>query len=392
MIYTLLDEFFSKKEVELTLKEGDREVVVKARKAKGGCDVYADSLGQIITGYWLSKVDIKPTPFQRAAAIWRPEEKRWIVFDRGFVSAWRSRCLALYGARQKRLPQLLRVEKLVGDIRHEISLKADVPPELKRKLWQTGFLLTKPRKPATKEAQAKIFFLYRDVKMGLNIGALLARTTAIADRLKERLHGIYSWVSVYSGQSNFLESIQMRAKEIFSEIKTQIALLQKNEYFSKDSVGYHYTGLLVDKIACAQEELEKLKPLRPYAFWAAEMIEDLRLLDQTISDEDRTQGKLLVARLYVSLRIKQEQRELDKFLLLLGEHQIIKKYETADYLLWFDRAIKTFGFLKKLEKEVQFRRPVCGAIIKYLYGAKLSLKEKSLLKIREQLAMAYRLF
>ncbi len=387
MVYTLLDEFFSQKKIWIQIREGEKEEKLEVRKAKGGLDVFADYLGRIITGFWRPKAKPKETPFQRAKDEWRPEEKIFIVFERGFVSAWRSRHLALFGAWKIRLPQLEQVKEIASQMRTEILSACTVSPKLMRKLWQTGFIDLKSRKIETKETQTKILFLYRDAQNGLNIGALLARNTAIAKRIKERLYGIYSWVSVYSSQSNFLTRMQMRADEIFKEIKGQITSL-RNNYFLKESEDSHRANIQIEK---AQEGLEALKPLRPYNLWAAQMMKDLELLGGAISSNDRFAGRVLANRVFVSLRIKQEQRQLDGFLLSLGKNQIDKKWNGGFYENWFKGLIKTFGSLKKLEDEAQFRRPVCKAIIKFLYEGETLLAEESFLKLHKPLQRAYEL-
>ncbi len=235
-------------------------------------------------------------------------------------------------------------------------------------------------------------FLYRDIKKGLNIGALFARTTAISDRLRERLQAIYGWLAVYSSQSRFLDFLQARVDEVFSRVEKGLKVMKQQAVFIGGSVSADQLSSLTNKIKIVESDLDNLRPFLPYRPWVEMAVSDLKQMSETVGEKDYFFLRLPFERLLVSFEIKRQQLEMDKFLLQLGRDQILGKWQENNYQCWLKREITVFEALKKEEDQVAFREPVCAAIIAFLSQAKemVFLRNfRSFAKLHRAVSQAY---
>lgn len=369
MKYNLLDAFFAKRKRGIIVNGGELEVY----KSKGGQDIYLDVWGRFILGRWQPKAEPKATPRQRAREPWRPEEKKYSIYGKGLLSAWRGRQLAMFAAWQKRLPMFNIVLRLIQEETRGKIQQGKVEKfltQLKIKLWRIGFLLLKSPKPEIGEAKTKILFLYRDIEGGLNIGALLAETVAITDRLMERLQGIYGWLAVYSSQSRFLDFLQARVDEVFSRVEKTLKIMRRHPVFNGGSVTKGQLSSLANKIEIVESDLENLRPFLPYRPWVEMAVSDLKQMSETLKKKEFSPLCLPLERIMVSFEIKRQQREMDRFLLKLGKDQILSNWNGDNYRCWLIRRMDDFEALKKVETRVVFREPVCAAVIAFLSQAK----------------------
>lgn len=383
---SLVDTFFVTKTGEIDV-DGKR---LPVRKAKGGQDIYLDELGRFILGRWQPKPEPKTTPLQRSRDPWPAELKGYIVYPRGLASAWRSRQLAMFGAWKVRIPPLNEVSKLLQEeIRIERSRREKLSPKIQAKLWKSGYLFVRAEKPELREAHKKIIFLYRDLQDAVNIGAALARTTAITDRLRERLEGIYGWLAVYSGQSGFLNVMQKSVDKIFDRMEHTLRAMQKHSFFRDQFIAKSQMGNLLAAVWLLEMEVENLKPFRPYRAWAKMMGLDLIAVSGAIKSREFATGKHFLQRILVSFQVKRQQRHMDKFLFELSKGQILNKWKSIfDY--WLERTILSFKWLQQEEEQAKFREPVCEKFIDFVIEAKEALKNgASIAAIAKPLKDAY---
>ena len=382
---SLIDAYFVAKTSQLNI-EGQLPV----RKAKGGHDIYLDELGRFILGRWQPKPEPKTTSLQRARDPWPPELKGYVIYSRGLASAWRGRQLAMFRAWRLNIPTLEKLERsFENEIRGGILRGGNLSAKTKLQLWKSGFIFLKAKKTELQEAHLKIIFLYRDLQGTINIGAALARTTAITARLRERLEGIYGWVAVYAGQSGFLNAMQKSVDEIFNRMEHTLKVMQKHSFFGDQFISESQTGNLLAAVRLLEREVENLKPFRPYRVWAEMMELDLIALADAIKSREFVAGGHFLQRMLVSFHIKRQQWFMDKFLFELGKGQILNKWKNVfDY--WLERTISSFKWLQQEEEHAKFREPVCEIVIDFLLEAKEALKDgASIAAITKPLRDAY---
>jgi len=388
MKYNLLDAFFRKRTEALIIEGKPLEI----RRSKGGQDIYLDSFGRFILGRWQPKKEPKSTPFQRARERWYPDEKRYSIYGKGLLSAWRGRQLAMFEAWNRRLPMyedILRIiTEEVGEKIQERKMEKFLP-ELKIKLWRTGFLLMESPKPEVGEAQTKILFLYRDIKEGLNIGALLARTTAISARLRERLQAIYGWVAVYSSQSRFLDFLQSQADQVFLRVEKSLKIMRRHPIFAEDAVSNQQISSLANKIKIICDDLENLRPFLPYRPWVQMVALDFEQMSELLKQKNYFSLHLPLERILVSFEIKRQQRQIDTFLLKLGKDQILGKWQENHYRRWLEYFITAFSALEGAESKIVFLEPVCAVVNAFLSQAKDLLPMKNFAKLNRAVSQAY---
>ncbi|MFH1657075.1 MAG: hypothetical protein ABH919_01290, partial [bacterium] len=244
-------------------------------------------------------------------------------------------------------------------------------------------------KPELKEANVKILFLCQDIKNRLNVGALLARATAITDRLRERLQGIYSWVGEYSGHIQFLGLMQQQADRLFEKIGRETKILSRHTFYSKGAIRTVQAKALIDKIVSLENLILNLKPLRPYGRWVEMMIVDFEEAIKAVRAEDYGLGRVLVAKIRLSIEVKRQQREIDKFLLALGQDAVLGRWCGDEYRRWLDNMISIFENLGKEEAKIIFREPVCALVVVFLFQARAMLAAKNFFTLTEAIKQAY---
>lgn len=367
----------------------------KVWRLRGTNDFFVDEQGRFISWRWQPKAEPKTTPFQRTQETWSPEDGEYVTYERGLASAWRARRLALFEAWKKRLPKIEQVLALIEEDTREQFFRAsplrpeNLSPKLKEKLKEAGFIFLKAKKPELKEANIKILFLCQDIKNRLNVGALLARATAITDRLRERLQGIYSWVGEYSGHVQFLGLMQNQADRLFEKIGRETKILSRHAFYSKGAIGTVQAKALIDKIVSLENLILNLKPLRPYSRWSEMMISDFQEGTKAVKAKNCSLGRVLVARIRLSIEVKRQQREMDKFLLALEQDAILGRWREDEYRHWLDSMIGIFQKLGKEEAKVIFREPVCSLIVAFLFQARGMLVAKSFTDLTEAIKQAY---
>jgi len=384
---SLIDAYFVGKTSQINV-DGNQ---LPVRKAKGQ-DIYLDELGRFILGRWQPKPEPKTTPRQRARDPWPSELKGYIIYSRGLASAWRGRQLAMFRAWRLSIPTVQKLESVFeGEIRGGILRGGNLSVKTKLQLWKSGFIFLKAKKTELQEAHLKIIFLYRDLQGAINIGAALARTTAITDRLRERLEGIYGWVAVYAGQSGFLNAMQKSVDKIFDHLEQTLKVMQKHSFFKEQNISESQTANLLAAVRLLEREVENLKPIRPYRAWAGMTKLDLIFLAGAVKLRDFDSGRDYLQRILVSFQIKRQQRYMDKFLLELGKGQIQNKWKSV-FDHWLERTIASFKWLQQEEEHARFRAPVCEKFIDFVLEAKEVLKEEgSIAAITKPLKEAYSL-
>jgi len=363
---TIIDIFFRQKPVIIEVG-GIKQSV---RKAIGSHDVYVDEQGQFILGRWQPKPVYKTTPLQRARDPWPPDLKGYIIYPRGLASAWRSRQLAMFGAWRQRIPTLEKLTILFDkEIRERIRRRVRLSSKNEAKLWRAGYLLMKSRKPELKEAQTEIFFLYRDLKGDINIGAALAETTAITSRLREALEGTYGWLAVYSGQASFLNQIQKYVDHVFDKAKHSFTAMFKHGFFTKQAIPDSQVVPLLKALGDLEENLLSLESIQPYRAWAKFTLMDLKALVNAIKLRRFDEGEHFLLTLLASFEIKRQQRFFDRFLLETGKACVTGKWKDV-FGHWLERLLTAFKQLQIGEEALKFRQPVCEKMVDSFLSAK----------------------
>lgn len=386
-----MDSFFLGKPKSIKIRGEE----IKVWRLRGTDDFYVDEQGRFISWRWQPKAQPKTTPFQRAQETWSPEEGVYVTYERGLASAWRARRLALFGAWKKRLPKVEQILALIEEDTREQFFRArplrpeNLSPKIKEKLREAGFVFIKARKPELKEVNIKILFLCKDIKNRLNVGALLARATAITDRLRERLQGIYSWVGEYSGHVQFLGLMQQQADRLFKKIDRETKILSRHAFYSKGAIRTVQAKALIDKIVSLENLILNLKPLRPYGRWSEMMILDFQEAIKAVREKDYGLGRVLLMRIRLSIEIKRQQREMDRFLLALEQDAILGRWREDEYRRWLDSMIGIFQKLGKEEAKVIFREPVCGVAVAFLLQAREMLRSKNFTDLNEAVRQVY---
>lgn len=375
-----LEDLFLGRERVVTLVDGTK---LKVRQLPGASDIFVAPNGSIVMPRWSGKEEGK-TPLKRRRKKWSPKELGYVVYSQGLPAALRSRQLALFQAQKISAPTYEQALAVFADeVREYIIINGTmdpqkISPDLRRKLQAFGFVFQRAQKLGVKEAMVKILFLYQDEKSGLNVGAMLVRTVAITDRLRERLLGMYGWVRKYLAQENSLSAIDQLVKDTINQAAKQLDYLWR-EIREFSGPGNRKTQkLIIDKLARLSLRLEPLKLIQPFSRWMAFVMEDFDEMTQAIKTKDK-QGFVLACalteRILFSIRLKSIQRSLDRLLLRVGQDMVIKKFDWNHYAVWTAALAYNLSVLVGQETTVRLREKVCEAAYWLLLSAALEAEE-----------------
>lgn len=362
--------------VEELLLGREREVAVaggkklRARQLPG-TDIFVAPDGSFVMPRW-SEVEVGTTPRQRARKKWRPEELGYVVYPQGLFSAARGRQLALLQARVVSCPTYQAALKVfLEEVRSAIISKegADLQslsPALRQKLQAFGYVFQRAQKIGTQEAMVKIRFLYQDEAGNLNVGAMLARTVAITDRLRERLLGMYSWTRKYQAQERALKMVQSMAQSTIDQAAKHMEALARGAAKFR---GRKAQQLISDRLATLSMSLEPLKLIQPFSRWMAFVMKDFNEMLAAVRGEDYVLARILLERVIFSVRLKKAQVSLDRLLLRVGQDAVIKRLAWNDYAAWTVNLAMQFQSCSAIEKNVGFREAVCQKAGRALYEA-----------------------
>jgi len=367
-----------------------------ARKLKGASGVYFGlHQHQLFQQYWEDEEESGKTPGQRAKKLWRRSQRRWRLFEEGLTSGSRGLRLAQLRGRQKDIPTLERASEFFGDALREAIISQEffrfekLPSAIQEALLRQGFAFAKTKKAGLQEVRAQIYFLFKGLDGTINVGAYLARATAISDRLKERLIGIYAWGAKYSADESILLAIQGQFDRITAELRRNLAFWAKHEVITKGHADPVQQKILQDKMVMASRQLAPYCELQPFAGWAWYTVNDLVKASKAVKEEDYLLARAILARISVSLAIKKQQRQLDNLLLKLGEDKAFGRWNGEFYLSTLKTLSSSFAELLDKEQAAKFAKPVCAEVLKYLQEAERFLPEKNFRKLKEPLKNVY---
>ena len=355
-----LEELFLGRERLVPVKGGKK---LKVRQLPG-TDIFIAPDGSFVMPRW-SGVEEGKTPLQRHRKKWRPNELRYVVYSQGLPAALRSRQLALLQARVVSCPTyqtaltVFLEEARSAIISKEGADSQSFSPALRQKLQTFGFVFQRAQKTGVKEAMVKILFLYQDDKGGLNVGAMLARTVAITDRLRERLLGLYAWVRKYSAQRNALLAIEGEINEIIFRAASELEALGRDPKIIQGQGNRAVQKLIIDKLTTMSIKLEQVKLVQPFSRWMSFVIKDFDELLAALGQQDFVLARVLIERILFSIRLKSLQRSLGRILLRLGQDAIIKKLDWNNYAVWTTGLVVHLEYLVKQETMVGLREKVC---------------------------------
>ena len=366
---------------------------------KGARGIYIDKIGRFIIRRWEAAEDLMgQTPRQRNRRKWSPKEQDYIVYSMGLSSALRGRRHALQQGK-KTFPTYQAVRQIFDDVvRGKIisggQFRVDqLPAKTADALRQFGFIISRAKRPESQEAAVKISFLYADSKRGLNVGALLARETAISDRLIERLEGLYVWMSLFRAQEIILQNIETQANAVFGKLELRVRALSRHQAFSAGKTTDLQGKLMRDQLSGLTRELEPWGNIRPFNRWVELTLFDMDDAEGALAVEvgDYDLARKLLERINVSLEVKKQQRAIDDFLLKFGRDEILKRrYRcTGQYQQWLCELIREFLRLEPQEEKVGFREPVCGIALSFLEVAARELKGCRLRTFKQSLKEAH---
>ncbi len=357
-----LEELFLGRERVVTVTGGRK---LRVRQLPG-TDIFIAADGSFVMPRWRGVVEGK-TPYHRRQKRWTPKELRYVVYPQGLSVALRSRQLALFQAEKILWPTYQKALAVFAEeVRGLIITEKTVDPRnisgpLRRKLQTLGFVFQRAQKTGVKEAMVKILFLYQDESANLNVGAMLARTVAITDRLRERLLGLYAWIRKYQSQEKVLEMIQSSVHASISQAAKQMKDL------SKDPVMIQGGGerndwrrkLVADRLTTLALNLEPLSLLQPFSRWMTFVAKDFDEMLMGIKEQDYVLARALIERILFSIQLKRVQVSLDRLLLRVGQEAIIKKPAWNDYAAWTESLGVQLSSLIAQEAYVGLREKVC---------------------------------
>ncbi|MBU2220302.1 hypothetical protein KJ665_04155 [Patescibacteria group bacterium] len=354
-----LEELFLGRERVLTVK-GEK---LKVRQLPG-TDIFIATDGSFVMPRWQGKEEGQ-TPHQRAQKKWSTKELRYVVYSQGLSVALRSRQLALFQAEKIACPTYKKAltvfleEVRSAIISNETMDFQKMSPVLRHKLQTFGFVFQRAQKTGVQEAMVKILFLYQDGADGLNVGAMLARTVAITDRLRERLLGMYGWVRKYQAQEGALKIIFSMVQETISQVSTQMNKLRQDSALIWGEGNKRSQRLVADRLTTLSISLEPLKLIQPFSRWTTFVIKDFDEMFQATKDQDFVLTRALIERILFSIGLKNVQVSLDRLLLRLGQETIIKKFNWHDYASWTGTLAARLDGLVAHEARVGLREKVC---------------------------------
>ena len=354
---------------------------IKVHQLPGSTEIFVDEKGGLILPRWRGAEEGE-TPHQRAQKKWRSKELGYVIYPQGLSSALRSRQLALSQAQQISLPtykkalQIFEAEVRGTIIKQKTMDPQEISPALRKQLRQFGFVFQRAQKPGVKEAMVKILFLYHDEASGLNVGAMLARTVAITDRLRERLLGFYSWVRKYSAQEKVLLMIEIAVNEIIFQVASQMEQMGHNPAIIQGRVDRKTQKLIADQLTTISMRLEPLKAIQPFSSWMTFVMKDFDEMLSAIETQDFILVRALIERVIFSFNLKSIQGSLDRLLLRVGQDAIIKRLDWNNYEAW---VVDLGGRLRDLsvkERRVGLREKVCRSAALALFAASLEANEE----------------
>jgi len=345
--------------------------------------------------YWSEKDEQAQTPGQRQKKRWRLEERKFRRFEAGVASTSRGERLAILRTAQKNLPILERaLELFENEFREDIISKEffrleRMPSAIQQELLRHGFMFIKARKQGIRETVVQIYFLLKGIGGTVNVGAFLARATAVTDRLRERLNSIYAWCRKYTDESQTLEAIQRQFDETFKRLEQQLALWKQHEVFHRDRTSDLQQKILQDKMAIVARRLTPFIELQPFAGWAWFTLNDLDQAREAIRKGDYLLAQAVLERIRVSLEIKKKQRKLDDLLWRIEADKALKRWNGDFYLHTITVLSGLFEELAAKEQKAAFKKPICWEVLKYLQKAEALLPEKNFRRLKEPLKKAY---
>jgi len=346
-----------------------------------GTDIFIAADGSFVLPRWQGKEEGQ-TPHQRAQKKWRPKELGYVVYSQGLSAALRSRQLALFQARTVSCPSyqmawaVFAEEVRSGIIAEETMDPQKISSDLRHKLQAFGFVFQRARKTGVQEAMVKILFLYQDEAVGLNVGAMLARTVAITDRLRERLIGMYAWTRKYLAQESTLLMMETIVKETISQAAKQMEKLGYDSTMLQGVGDKKTQRLIADRLTTLSMRLEPLKFFQPFSRWMTFVMKDFDELFKAVAKQDFILVQALIERIRFSMSLKFIQRSLDRLLLRVGQDAIIKRLDWNNYEVW---VMDLGGRLRNLavkEERVGLREKVCRSAALALFAASLEANEE----------------
>jgi len=348
----------------------ERAISVGGKKLKArqwpGSDIFVAEDGSFLLPRWRG-VEEGETPYQRRQKKWSSKELTYIAYPQGLLSALRSRQLALFQARILGPTYEQAMEVFKQEVRGVIIVEETMDPreissELLHKLRQFGFVFLRARKPGVKEAMVKILFLFQDRATGLNVGAMLARTVAVTDRLRERLLGMYAWVREYSAQEKILYTLRAEVLEVIRQAEVQMSSLCRNPAIVRGGGSKKTQRLVIDRLTTLSMRIEPLRFIQPFSYWMAFVMEDFDELLQALETQDFVLARALIERILFSISLKNIQGSFDRLLLRIGQDAIIKRLSWNNYASWTASLAARMKSLVSEERRVNLRKKVCWEI------------------------------
>lgn len=357
-----LEELFLGKERLVPVKGGKK---LKVRQLLG-TDIFIAADGAFVLPRWQGKEEGE-TPHQRRGKKWSQKELGYIVYPQGLLSALRSRQLALFKAQVIGCPTYqAALVVFAEEVRKGIIIKCTMDPQkispaLRQKLQAFGFVFQRAQKTGVKEAMTKILFLYQDEERGLNVGAMLTRTVAITDRLRERLLGLYVWIRKYQAQERALLMMEAAIKKTIFKAAQQMEELGYDSAMLQGAGGKKAQRLIADRLTTLSMRLEPLKLVQPFSRWMAFVMKDFDELSKAAAKQDFILVQALTERIRFSMGLKAIQRSLDRLLLRVGQDTIIKRPDWNSYEVWTADLGERLCGLSLKEEKVGLRERVCSA-------------------------------
>lgn len=362
---------------------------VEARLLVGSNDIYVSSRGEIIMPFWWPEEKKGETPGQRERAGWKAAERHWRVYS-GLNTALRGMKVALFKGRLREIPFF---EKILAIAREDLREKIigresfrDLPKKTKQELFEAGLVLEKAKKPELQEVWIKMLFLYRDLADGrLNVGALLARSTAISDRLMERLRGLYSWGNKYSLREKFLELAEEQARVLIQSFDRRIKFMVRHEAFIKNATTPAQRKLIIDKLAFSSREMGSLLGVEPFSRWAEFVIADLDEAAERIKEKKYDSAKNLLNKIAFSLKLKKGQEAIDRLIMIIDEDQIRGKINRDLYFQEIHKLLELFIGAEDQEERLGFKEKIGVRASSLLMLAFAQLKDGLIKELKKTL-------
>jgi len=371
---------------------------VKVWRLAGTSGIYSDAHRRVYIQRWEEEGEPAKTPFQRAKKRWKPGERKFSRFDEGITSAGRGLRLAQRGAYKIYIPRYEEIKEIIEEeLREKIITKdffrwEDLENDFKEKILQVGFVLGRALKVESQEGYSQISFLILDADGRINVGAALARTTALSDRLRERLQAIYAWLAVFSGREQGLAIIDMRFRQLSKELETQLKLWMRHSALTRGRTTALQQKVLSDKVSIVSSQLRPFTELRPFDRWASFTISDLEAASKAIKDSSLLLARAILERVKVAFDVKKRQWVLDNFLYNIQANGL----DNGRRVLCLQKLLAIQSDFLKLaaaEARVGFIEPVCQMVADCLGRSAIMLKDShsGLSKVLKPIKEAYML-